>query len=105
MIDLVEGGFAGAGDDTGEVHISEEVSKMRREVQDDHVYSGAHEVLFRFQHMEWIKSIGVEAKGEAHFALSTMEEALSIDVPEVPEYGSVPDVLHDRSFGFVTRFS
>lgn len=48
MVDLVEGWFAWAGDNTGKIHVPEEVPMMWRKVEDDHVYSSTRERLFGF---------------------------------------------------------
>jgi|SRR5882757_9882803 len=93
VIDLVEGRFSWARDHPSQIHITEEEPQVFREIKDDHIDRGASNRLFGFDHVKRIETVHVEAEREAYFISPAAEKALSVDVPEVPENRSVPNVL------------
>jgi hypothetical protein len=52
-----------------------------------------------------MEPIGVEAEGETQLTRPITEKGLRINILEVSENRGVPNILHNRSFGFIARFT
>lgn len=105
MVDLIEGRLAWTRNHPSQIHIAEKESEVFGKIQDDHVDGGTGNGLLGFEHVKWVEAVCVEAECEANLVSSAAEKASVIDVLEVPEHRSIPNIPHDRCCGAVAGFS
>lgn len=65
VVYLVERGLPGAGDYSGKIHVSKEISQVGWEIEDHKIYCGAGQRLFCLQHVQRVEAVGVEAESKS----------------------------------------